>query len=136
MVEPTLSRPWGQEILFCFKNKLNTIAWPCGGFFLRFHPISTIYSEEEGREDDEDANDGDGGEGVVELDAGDDDGHHLPYRHDDHEDHRAERADGVVDEELASGWADGQDDAVKEEGNRQICSEVIEAFEIEVVSVQ
>ena len=37
---------------------------------------------------DEDANDGDGGEGVGELDAGDDDGHHLPYRHDDHKDHR------------------------------------------------
>ena len=51
----------------------------------------------------------------MELDAGDDDGHHLPDRHDDHEDHRAERADGVVDEELASGGADGEDDAVEEE---------------------
>ena len=51
----------------------------------------------------------------MELDAGDDDGHHLPYRHDDHEDHRTERADGVVDEELASGGADGEDDAVEEE---------------------
>ena len=100
-----------------YQNDLNTIARSCSsGLFLRFHPVSTIYSEEEGGEDDEDADDGDGGERVVELDAGDDHRHHLPHRHDDHEDHRAEGADRVVDEELPGGRADGEDDAVEEEG--------------------
>ena len=89
---------------YVFQKKLNTIARTAGrGLFLRFHPISTVYSEKERGEDDEDADDGDGGEGVVELDAGDDDRHDLPHRHDDHKDHRAKGADGVVDEELAGG---------------------------------
>ena len=93
---------------YIFHKKLNTIARAaCRGFFLRFHPVATVYSEEERREDDEDANDGDGGEGVVELDARDDDRHDLPHRHDDHKDHWAKGADGVVDEELAGGRADG-----------------------------
>ena len=53
---------------------------------------------------------------MVELDARDDDRHDLPHRHDDHKDHRAEGADRVVDEELPGGRADGEDDAVEEEG--------------------
>ena len=40
---------------------------------------------------------------MVELDARDDDRHDLPHCHDDHKDHRAKGADGVVDEELAGG---------------------------------
>ena len=67
---------------------------------MRFHPISTVDLEEEGREDNEDTDDGDGGEGVVEDYAGEDNGEDLSDRHDDDKDDWPKGADGVVDEEL------------------------------------
>ena len=67
---------------------------------MRFHPISTVDLEEEGREDNEDTDDGNGGEGVVEDYAGEDNGEDLSDRHDDDKDDWPEGADGVVDEEL------------------------------------
>ena len=45
-------------------------------------------------------------------DAGEDHGQQLPHRHDDDEDDRTELGDGVVDEELAAGGAQRQDDTV------------------------
>jgi len=77
--------------------------------------VAAIDLEEESGENDCDAEDGDGSERVVEHQAGDHHGEHLPHRHDDDEGNGSELADGVVNEELATGGADGEDDAVEQE---------------------
>ena len=93
---------------------------PCSYFstaahLFHFHFVFTVDVEKQGREDDEDANYSDGSHGVLEHDAGEDDGHHLPHCHDDHEGHGAEFVDGKVNEVLSDSRTDAEDNTVKEE---------------------
>mgnify|MGYP007071469931 FL=1 len=86
------------------------------GFPQLFETISAINFEEHGREDDHDSKDSDDRDGMLVHDARQKDGHGLSERHDDDKDHGPERSDRVVDEELADGRTDGQNDAIESEG--------------------
>ena len=77
--------------------------------------VFTVDIEKQGREDDEDTKDCHGSHGVLEHDAGEDDGHHLPYRHDDDEGHRSKFVDRKINKILAHSRANAEDDAVQEE---------------------
>ena len=71
-------------------------------FLFLFHLVFTVDIEKQSSEDDEYANNCDGSHGVLEHDAGEDDRHHLPHRHDDHEGHCSKFIDGKIDKILTN----------------------------------